>query len=243
MIPGRYSDDLFRLQVDRAFTVPGAGTVVTGTVWSGELRRDAVVRVLPCDVTAKVRGLQSHGSTVEAVAAGARAAINLGGIERKDAPRGVTLVADPAWVGSTVVRADVTLMANAPTLFSRTRVRLHHGASDAAARVVAIGGSVAAENTRPVRVVLDDPMTMRAGDRFVLRTAQPVATIGGGVVSDPAPPNRRARPWPATGLSAPDRLSLIALEAGKRGVPRGALSVRLGVAPRECGRGRGIHCS
>jgi len=232
-IPGRCSDDLFRLQVDRAFTVAGAGTVVTGTVWSGEVRRDAVVRVLPSDVTARVRGLQSHGSTVEAVAAGSRAAINLGGIERGDTPRGVTLVADAAWAPSTVLRADVTLMRNAPTLSSRTRVRLHHGTSDTAARLVAIGGSVAAESTRPVRVILDDPLTMRAGDRFVLRTAQPVATIGGGVVSDPAPPSRRARPWPAAGLSAPDRLSLIALEAGRRGVPRGSLSVRLGVAPRE----------
>jgi selenocysteine-specific elongation factor len=232
-IPGRSADDVFRLQVDRAFTVAGTGTVVTGTVWSGQLRRDAAVRVLPSDMTARVRGLQSHGSAVEAVAAGARAAVNVGGVDRGDVQRGVTLVTDPMWAASTVIRADVTLMPDAPTLSSRTRVRLHHGTRDAAARLVAAGGSVAAASTRPVRVVLDDPLTMRAGDRFVLRTAQPVATIGGGVVSDPAPSHRRARPWPSAGLSAPERLSLIAQEAGKRGVPRAALPVRLGVAPRD----------
>ncbi len=235
-VPHRAEDDLFRLPVDRAFTVRGTGTVVTGTVWSGTVRRDAVVRVMPSGREARVRGLQSHGVGIDVARPAERTAVSLGGIEPASVPRGATLVTDDAWGVSTVVRADVTLLADAPALGPRTSVRVHHGTREVAGRVVAIGGSVRPGDVRPVRLVLSEPLTARAGDRFVLRVGSPVATIGGGVISDPLPPHRRARPWPRTGLSAPERLTLVVAESGGRGVARATVPVRVGVRPEAVER-------
>ena len=98
------------MPVDRAFTIKGTGTVVTGTVWSGRLTRDATVRVLPADRAVRVRGLQTHGDQVEAAAPGHRTAIALAGIDVADVHRGSFLVTDGAWRTSTVLRADVVLL-------------------------------------------------------------------------------------------------------------------------------------
>src|SRR5204863_6607200 len=109
-VPARAADDLFRMPVDRAFTIKGTGTVVTGTVWSGRLTRDATVRVLPVDRAVRVRGLQTHGDQVEAAAPGHRTAIALAGIDVADVHRGSFLVADGAWRTSNVLRAEVVLL-------------------------------------------------------------------------------------------------------------------------------------
>src|SRR5204863_106642 len=122
--PARAADDLFRMPVDRAFTIKGTGTVVTGTVWSGRLTRDATVRVLPADRAVRVRGLQTHGDQVEAASPGHRTAIALAGIDVADVHRGSFLVTDGAWRTSTVLRADVVLLDDAPKpLRARTAVR------------------------------------------------------------------------------------------------------------------------
>jgi selenocysteine-specific elongation factor len=133
------------------------------------------------------------------------------------------------------VRADVTLLSEAPTLRPRTRVRFHLATSDLSARVAATGAPVAPGAPRPVRVVLDEPLVARAGDRFVLRSASPLATIGGGVITDPVAP-RRARPMAATGLDAPARLALFLTEAGLHGVAESALPVRLGLSTTDAKR-------
>jgi len=224
--------DLFRLPIDRAFSVKGTGTVVTGTVWSGTLNADEQARILPADRIARVRGLQSHGEAVSRIEAGQRAAVALAGVDTDDVARGAVLVSDAAWQPSLVLRADVTLLAEAPELRPRTRVRLHLGTSDVGARVIAAGAPVAPGVTRPVRVVLDEPLAARAGDRFVLRSASPLATIGGGVVTDPHA-SRRARPLPRAGMSADERLDVFLHEAGLHGIPESALSVRLGLSPAE----------
>jgi len=223
-------NDLFRLPVDRAFSVRGTGTVVTGTVWSGELSVDHTVRILPLGASARVRGIQSHGVSVTRAVPGMRAAIALAGVEPDAVGRGATLVARADWHAALVVRADVSLLADAPTLRPRTRVRFHLGTSDRSARVVAAGAPVAPGAHRPVRVVLDEPVVARAGDRFVLRSASPLATIGGGVITDPVAP-RRARPMNATELPVAERLSLFAEEAGLHGLLESSLEVRLGLAP------------
>ncbi|NUO38630.1 MAG: selenocysteine-specific translation elongation factor, partial [Gemmatimonadaceae bacterium] len=142
-IPRRATDDLFRLPVDRAFTVRGTGTVVTGTVWSGALARDATVRLLPADRTVRVRGLQAHGRSVDEVSAGDRAAIALAGVEVDDVGRGAILVQGAAWRASRVLRADVALLPDAPRpLGPRSRVRFHLGTSDLSARLVVPGGTL-----------------------------------------------------------------------------------------------------
>ncbi|PYP61418.1 MAG: selenocysteine-specific translation elongation factor, partial [Gemmatimonadetes bacterium] len=133
-VPARAADDLFRMPVDRAFTIKGTGTVVTGTVWSGRLTRDGTVRVMPGDRTVRVRGLETHGDQVQVAEPGHRTAIALAGVDVADVQRGSFLVADAAWRPSNVLRAEVVLLDDAPqTLRARTAVRFHLGAADVGA--------------------------------------------------------------------------------------------------------------
>jgi selenocysteine-specific elongation factor len=233
-VPARAGDDLFRMPVDRAFTIKGTGTVVTGTVWSGRLTRDATVRVLPADRAVRVRGIQTHGDQVQVAEPGHRTAVALAGIDLGDVHRGSFLVADGAWRASSVLRAEVVLLDDAPKpLRARTAVRFHIGTADIGARVVAVDGVLAPGERKFARVVLDEPVVLRAGDRFVLRSASPAATIGGGIVVDPFA-TRRARPWEVEPHSSPGvRLELALREAAESGVEATSLPIRLGILPRE----------
>ncbi|MGE5098553.1 MAG: selenocysteine-specific translation elongation factor [Deltaproteobacteria bacterium] len=232
-IPARGDDDLFRLPVDRAFTIKGTGTVVTGTVWSGRLSRDETVRILPGDRTARVRGIQGHGSQLDVALPGGRTAVALAGVDVADIPRGSTIVTDRDWRTTTLARADVVLVTGVEIdLRPRTWFRLHVGTTEVGARVVAR----TVDHDRPfaARLVLDAPALLRAGDRFVLRTSAPLNTIGGGVITDPYAP-RRARPWRPR-MSERDRLAQLVDEAGGDGVELSSLAVRLGSSPRAAQR-------
>ncbi|HTI62365.1 MAG TPA: SelB C-terminal domain-containing protein, partial [Gemmatimonadaceae bacterium] len=162
---------------------------------------------------------------------GARTAIALAGVETGEVPRGSTLVGDSAWLPTTLIRADVTVLPGAEGSFGpRTQLRFHAGTSDVGARVVA--REIRAGTPSSARVVLEEPVVLRAGDRFVLRSSAPLNTIGGGIVTDPHAP-RRARPWPV-GLLPQERLQRLLIEAGAAGLDSAALPVRLGLAPSEC---------
>ena len=225
--PPNGDDDLFRMPVDRAFTIKGTGTVVTGTVWSGRVARDETVRIFPGERTARVRGIQGHGEQLDASEAGGRTAIALTGVDAGDVPRGSTLVVgSPIGDRRALVRADVTLVPGAeasirPRTWFRA-ARRNRGSRRSNRR------DARCERGEPfaARVVFDEQVLIRAGDRFVLRTSAPLNTIGGGVIVDPYPP-RRARPWP-TGLTVDERLSRLVDEAGMAGVDLGTLPVRLG---------------
>jgi selenocysteine-specific elongation factor len=135
------------------------------------------------------------------------------------------------WRASRILRADVALLSDAPRpLGPRTRVRLHLGTSEVSARLVVPGGALAPGQRASARVVVDEPIVARAGDRFVLRSASPVATLGGGIVTDPSAPVR-ARPWPAGERTPSALLASLLDEAGPVGVATSELSVRLGIAP------------
>lgn len=235
-LPTRQSDDIFRMPIDRAFTVRGAGTVVTGTVWSGHVEPEATTTLLPLGRPARVRGVQVHGASMPTAAAGSRAALALAGIDLSQAERGAVLVSGAQWPTTTRMRVDVALLDRATRpVRPRQRVRLHLGTSDVGARIVASGGPLAPGELRAARAILDEPIVARAGDRFVLRAASPAVTIGGGIVRDPLPPHRRVRPWPL-GLSAPvERLRAMLVEGGLAGVDAATLPVRLGVAPAALG--------
>jgi selenocysteine-specific elongation factor len=235
-VPARNSADIFRMPIDRAFTVKGTGTVVTGTVWSGTLPADAAVRIFPSGRNARVRGIQSHGSAVTAAEPGRRVALSLAGVEREDVERGGWIVSDPRWTTSTVLRADVALLDDAPPLSPRTRVRFHLGTQDVGARIVARGGALAPGAARAVRIVCESPVLARGGDRFVLRRASPAVTIGGGIITDPTPPGRRARPWTGLLPTAESRVGAMVTEAGAAGLEIADLPVRAGVASNEVPR-------
>jgi len=233
-IPARDAADLFRLPVDRAFTVKGTGTVVTGTVWSGTLARDATVRLFPPDRELRVRGIESHGAPADAALPGARAAIALGGVEVADVSRGMTLVSGPGWSATRTILAEVALLESAPrALGPRTAVRFHLGTQDVGARIVCAGGALQPGSTAQARVALDTPIVARAGDRFVIRGGSSLTTLGGGIVNDPAPASRRARPWTASAATPEARLTIALEAAGVLGVREDHLAVRIGASPAE----------
>jgi selenocysteine-specific elongation factor len=233
-LPARDAGDLFRLPIDRAFTVKGTGTVVTGTVWSGTLAADATVRILPLDRDARVRGIEAHGAAAERALPGTRAAIALAGVDLADVSRGMTLVSGPGWTTTRIILAEAALLDSAPrALGPRTAVRFHLGTQDVGARVVCAGGALEPGTRAQARVALDHPVVARAGDRFVLRGGSPLTTLGGGIVNDPAPMGRRARPWPGSAATPRARLALILPAAGAHGVPLSGIPVRTGATPAE----------
>ena len=231
----RPADDIFRLPIDRAFTVKGTGTVVTGTVWSGTVARDDVVRIMPGDRTVRVRGLQAHGSAIDRAMPGARLAVALAGVDHDEVSRGAVLVSDPGWFQTRVLRADVGLLANGPmTMLSpRANVRFHLGTTEVGARIVTPGGPLASGETKSARVVLDAPIIARAGDRFVIRGGSPLGTLGGGAIVDPNPQHRRPKPWTAAHESVGERLALMLQEAGRDGVEVSSIPVRTGARPDD----------
>ncbi|HUH11723.1 MAG TPA: selenocysteine-specific translation elongation factor [Longimicrobiales bacterium] len=217
--PERADDDLFRLPVDRAFSVHGTGTVVTGTVWQGSVRPEARLRVLPGGAEARVRAVQVHGADAAGALAGQRAALALTGPGRDTVERGSVLVEGAAWSeqGMLTVRLRV-LPDSAWSIAHRQRVRLHLGTREIMGRVALLEGrSLAPGQEAWAQLRLESPAVARVGDRFVLRSYSPVATIAGGEVVEAAPPKRRR-------LSATEGR---ALEALRTGDPPAALAARL----------------
>ena len=216
----RREDDLFRLPVDRVFSVAGAGTVVTGTVWSGSLRVGDTVRVLPADVEARVRSVEVHGTSTESALPGRRTALALAGLPRDAAERGAVVVTDPTWRCTEAMDVVVRMVPGAKLLGQRSRVRVHLGTAEVLARVTPGEGDV-------VRLRLEQPLVARWGDRGVLRSYSPVTTIGGFTVCDPWPAARPRRP--SGGLRGDDRLAVAVRAAGDAGFPASHRAVRLAV--------------
>jgi selenocysteine-specific elongation factor len=167
-----------RLHVDRVFTIRGAGTVATGTLWSGTLRRGQQVRLLPGDRLARVRGLQVHDEPVEEAAGGQRVAVNLTGVSVDELARGDVL-AEPAQAPVAAYRLDCELeLDDEPDALNR--VQVHHGTRETPARLTWLGG-------RFWQLRCERPLLALAGDRVVVRRIAPPDTLGGGRVLDPAP--------------------------------------------------------
>jgi selenocysteine-specific elongation factor len=233
-VPARSADDLMRLPLDRAFSVKGTGTVVTGTLWSGTIDHEDSVKIFPGAIVSRVRSIESHGAPGHRALPGTRVAIALGGIDREQVSHGGVLVSpDAGWRETVALRADAALLDGAPSLGVRTRVRFHLGTSNVGARLVSAAGRVEPGAVHAVRIALDAPVVARAGDRFVLRTTSPAMTIGGGIVSDPHAPARRAKAWDSTHAAASTRLEWIALECAGEGFALADIPVRVGIVPRD----------
>jgi selenocysteine-specific elongation factor len=227
-------DDIFRLPVDRVFTIKGTGTVVTGTVWTGTTSADSIVRILPGDTTARIKRIEQHGSVTGRASPGTRTAIALAGTDPSDVPRGSTLVTDPAWRSTFTIEAVVELDADVQVnIGSRTQVQFHAGASETGARVMLPAKADPRHGQLHARIALDSPLALRGGDRFVLRLPAPVRTIGGGVVLDPYASRTRTKlalDASQAGLPLP-RLQHILDTEGTRGLPLADIPVRVGCTP------------
>ena len=167
------------LHVDRAFTIRGAGTVVTGTLWSGSVGRGDEVLLLGGERparTVRVRGVQVHDDAVERAVAGQRVAVNLTGVEVREVERGDVLAGpeagvEPSWVLDAALRLEGAEHGG--------RVHVHHGTREAPGRLAELGG-------RFWQLRLERPLLARRGDHVVVRAIAPPDTLGGGVVLDPA---------------------------------------------------------
>ncbi|HEU5262621.1 MAG TPA: selenocysteine-specific translation elongation factor [Gemmatimonadales bacterium] len=228
-------DDLFRLPIDRVFAVAGAGTVVTGSTWSGTVAVGDSVRLLPLDREARVRSIEVHGQAADRAAPGRRTALALVGVDKSELARGHAAVTGAGWRATTMIDAAVELLPVArKPLASRTRVRVHLGTAEVLARAVQVR-SIAPGETGVARLILETPLVARGGDRFVLRSFSPVTTVGGGIVLDPfaerRPRLRQRRLVVDQGPVA--RLTSLVGEAGLGGLPVASLTVRLGVGPDQ----------
>jgi len=174
----------FRLQVDRVFSMAGFGTVTTGTVISGDLKKGSTVDVLPGNIKAKVRGIQSHGLDVQSVQQGDRAAINLSGVDKEKVFRGSELALPGKLKSIKKFTAHIQLAFEMKKeLKHHQRVRVHLGTAEVLARVHLSGKKkLPAGSKANVNLDLEKSTVAASGDRFVLRTYSPMTTIGGGMV-------------------------------------------------------------
>jgi selenocysteine-specific elongation factor len=165
------------LHVDRAFTIRGAGTVVTGTLWSGAVAPgDRLVLLGGRDqAPVRVRSVQVHDEPVERAVAGQRVALNLAGVELGDVARGVVVAGPGAVAPSRVLDCELALRDARHGM----RAHVHHGTRETPARLADLGGGL-------WQARLEQPLLARAGDRVVVRSIAPPDTLGGGVVLDPA---------------------------------------------------------
>ncbi len=182
----RQDGGIFWMPVDRTFTMKGFGTVVTGSVLSGQAKIGGNLELLPHGLTVKVRGLQSHGQSVEKVSTGDRAAVNLQSIEKQQIHRGDVLAAVNYFSPSQRFDARLQLLKSAPrALKPRSRVRVHVGTTEVMARLSLIKVSkIDPGESAFVQFQLEQPATARRLDPFVIRQYSPTITIGGGVILD-----------------------------------------------------------
>ena len=229
---------LFRLPVDRVFTMKGFGTVVTGTLISGKVSVGEEIEVFPVGIRARVRGIQVHNRNVESAEAGQRTAINLQGVDRALIDRGHLLAGPDSLVASG--RIDVRyrhLPGPGRKLKNRTLVRFHTGTSEIMARLILLDRDELEPGAEAdAQFVLEAPLAAVAGDRFVVRSYSPVTTIGGGVIIDPMPAKHKRSTAGvleefrllADGSEA-ERVAVVMARAGIGGITEPRLTPRTGI--------------
>ena len=192
--PAKDSRAVFRLPIDRVFSMRGFGTVVTGTLLSGSVRKDEELELHPTGKRLRVRGVQVHGAAANEAIAGQRTALNLVGAETSELARGMMLTPPGLFRPTPQASVNLALLPSARLLRDHARVHLHTYTAETIAEVTLLG----AKELQPglagfARLKLDDPLLLLPGDRFIVRQFSPVITIGGGMVLDALEPGRRLK--------------------------------------------------
>jgi selenocysteine-specific elongation factor len=241
-ISEKADDGIFRLPVDRVFTMKGFGTVVTGTLVSDHIKAGEEIEILPGDITARIRGIQVHNQTVEDAWAGQRTAINLQGVEKSAIERGNVLVRPKTvWPSQRLDIFVEFLASNSKSLKNRALVRLHTGTSEIIARITLLDKDELSPGQKAfAQLILANKDVIIAGDRFVLRSYSPITTIGGGQIIDPLPlKHKRQSEKIIADLnilqsgSLPERISVIMERTGFSGINLRGLNFRLGVNTKK----------
>ena len=241
-IPQKTATGLFRLPVDRVFTMKGFGTVITGTLLSGRVSVGDSIMIYPSGITSKVRGIQVHNQSVDTAFAGMRTAINFQGLEKASISRGEVLSSPKALTPSYMVDLSVRFLpGNSKPLKNRSRVRFHTGTSEIPGVLVLLdrdklmpGDSAAAQ------IRLDSPVAVVKDDSFVLRSYSPVRTIAGGQVLNPIPNKHKSfKPETIQGLkviaeNTPEEVAAYHIdEAGLKGVSFSSLKIMTNIPEKK----------
>ncbi len=185
----------FRLSVDRIFAIKGFGAVVTGTSISGRTGVGEDLRIYPSDRIAKIRGIQVHSSAVEEVEAGHRTAINLQGVSKSEIERGMVLAPENTLQANYMLDCQFFYLGSCPKpLKHRARVRVHLGTAEIIGRISLLDrDELQPGEEAAVQILLEEKAVVWPGDRYVIRSYSPVATIGGGAVLGNVSPRKRKR--------------------------------------------------
>ncbi len=238
----RSSAGIFRLPVDRVFTMRGFGTVITGTAVSGSLSVGDQVMLYPQEIQAKVRGIQVHNQDTEQVRAGLRTAINLQGIEKATVNRGDVVASALGLYPTLLLDLQVRLLKSAQRpLKHRSQIRFHSGTSEILGRLLLLEG----EEIKPgeigfCQLRLTDRLALLPGDLAVIRSYSPVQTIGGAEVLNVIPTkHKRLNPevieqlWVLKSGTDLEKVALQVLLAGANGVSRQKLGQVLSLSPKK----------
>jgi selenocysteine-specific elongation factor len=218
-LPSRDSLALVRLPVDRVFTMKGFGTVVTGTLISGTIRREEELEVFPTGRMVRVRGIQVHGTGSDVSLAGQRTALNLAGVSTEDLSRGMTLATPGVFATTRRFDARLRLLPSAPRpLKNRARVHFHcHTMENVAEMILLKINRVDPGQEICARIRLPEPALLLPGDRFIIREFSPVVTVGGGTVLDAAPlPRCLPQERDLKALAEEDRASILRFRIERR---------------------------
>lgn len=192
-LPARDSHAMTRLPIDRVFTMKGFGTVVTGTLVAGTIRKEDELELFPSRKRVRVRGVQVHGSSATQAIAGERTALNLAGVEKDELARGMTLASPGLLQATSRLDVKLSLLSSAKPLKSGARVHLHAFASETVATVRLLQSKkMHPASDGFAQLQLADSLLLVPDDRFIIRQFSPVITIGGGVVLDAAPLKKMA---------------------------------------------------
>ena len=188
-ISERPPSDLFRLPIDRVFTMKGFGTVITGTLISGRVKVGDTIMIYPSGIISKVRGIQVHNQSADEATAGMRTAINFQGLEKEAISRGEVLSKPKTLEASYMVDISLHYLAsNKKPLKNRTRIRFHTGTSEILGNVILLDRQELSPGEEAIiQLRLDSPVALVKEDRFVIRSYSPIYTIGGGEVLNPIP--------------------------------------------------------
>jgi selenocysteine-specific elongation factor len=239
-VPSKSATGHFRLPLDRAFTVRGFGTVVTGTLISGSVSKEQEVELYPTGRRLRVRGVQVYGEPANQALGGQRTALNLADIEPAEVARGMVLAAPGVFRITTQVDCALQLLPSAKPLKHRAPVHFHAGTAEIEAQVRLLDGATVLQPGQQcwARIVLREPALLLPGDRFIIRMFSPVVTIGGGVVLDIAGKRYRKSDRVAQRLQtladAPEaeRIALLVRES-KYGMGIADLVARTGLTERQ----------